>query len=68
VGVFADAGTAWTSAEGSRFLSGSRDWARSVGALIRVNVFGYAIGEVDYVRALDRDRGWQWQFNLTPGF
>jgi hypothetical protein len=68
VGMFADAGTAWTSTQGSRFLGGSRDWARSVGALIRVNVFGYAIGEVDYVKPLDRDRGWQWQFNLTPGF
>jgi len=68
VGMFADAGTAWTTTERSRFLGGSRDWARSVGALIRVNLLGYAIGEVDYVRALDRDRGWQWQFNLTPGF
>ena len=52
-----------------------RDWAGrsfvpcSVGALLRINLFGYAIGEVDYVKPLDRtNRGWQWQFNLTPGF
>jgi len=38
-------------------------------ALVRINLFGYAIGEVDQVRPLDRTRrGWQWQFNLTPVF
>ena len=51
------------------FAGGSRDWARSVGAAIRVNILGFAIGEIDYVKPLDRSRrGWLWQFNLIPGF
>jgi hypothetical protein len=67
--VFGDAGTAWTSGSATpRFLGGDRDWVRSVGGALRLNAFGYAILEVDYVRPLDRERGWQWQFNLTPGF
>jgi hypothetical protein len=69
VGVFADAGTAWNSDARPRFLGGDREWARSVGALIRINLFGYAIGEIDYAKPPDRtNRNWQWQFNLTPGF
>jgi hypothetical protein len=69
VGAFGDAGVAWSSGDKPRFLGGTRDWARSVGALLRFNVFGYAVGEFDYVRPLDRtNRGWMWQFNLTPGW
>ena len=77
IGVFADAGKAWTSrlrqgfgAQGTTLLADmDRDWVRSVGAVLRFNAFGYAVGEFDYVRALDRPgRGWMWQFNLTPGF
>ena len=38
-------------------------------AALRVNVFGFAVAEFDYVRPLDRSRrGWLWQFGLTPGF
>ena len=40
----------------------------SIGAGARVNVFGYAVVEVDYVKPLDRDKGWHWVFNFTPGF
>ena len=66
---FGDAGLAWTSASEPSFLGGDRDWVRSVGAGLRFNAFGYAIGEIDYVKPLDRpERGWMWQFNLTPGF
>jgi outer membrane protein assembly factor BamA len=71
VGVFADAGRAWTSGSNQRFFGGDadRDWVRSVGAVLRFNAFGFAIAELDYVRPLDRPgRGWMWQFNLTPGF
>ena len=69
VGVFADAGLAWTSSTKPSFAGGDRDWARSVGATIRFNAFGFAVGEVDYVRPLDRPgRGWLWQFNFIPGF
>jgi hypothetical protein len=69
IAFFGDAGTAWTKAEQPQALGGSRDWVRSVGTALRLNAFGYAILELDYVRPLDRPgRGWLWQFNLTPGF
>ena len=69
VGVFADAGVAWDSATKPTFAGGDRDWAKSVGATIRFNAFGFAVGEIDYVRPLDRPgRGWVWQFNFIPGF
>ena len=69
IGVFADAGVAWTNDTEPGFLGGDREWVRSVGAVLRFNAFGYAVGELDYVRPLDRPgRGWMWQFNLTPGF
>lgn len=67
--LFADAGLAWTSDAKPSFAGGDRDWVRSAGAALRVNVFGFAVAEFDYVRPLDRSRrGWLWQFGLTPGF
>ena len=67
--LFGDAGRAWSS--NSKFdLFGNRsEWVTSVGAALRFNAFGYAVGEIDYVHPNDRPgRGWVWQFNLTPGF
>ena len=67
--VFGDAGVAWTRDVSPSFAGGDRDWVRSAGLALRFNAFGYAIGEINYVRPLDRPgRGWVWQFNLTPGF
>ena len=67
--LFADAGMAWTASTKPRFAGGDRDWVRSAGAALRVNLLGFAIAEIDYVRPLDRSRkGWLWQFGLTPGF
>jgi hypothetical protein len=69
VGVFADAGLAWDSTSKPTFAGGNRDWVKSVGATVRFNAFGFAIGELDYVRPLDRpERGWLWTFNFIPGF
>jgi Tol biopolymer transport system component len=70
VAVFADAGMAWTSTLTPRFFnSGDRDWVKSVGTALRFNLFGYMIGEIDYVKPIDRpDKGWYWQFNFIPGF
>jgi outer membrane protein assembly factor BamA len=67
---FGDAGVAWSSGTPRpRLLGGDRDWARSAGVALRVNALGYAILELDYVRPFDRsNRGWIWQFNLTPAF
>jgi Tol biopolymer transport system component len=67
--LFGDAGVAWTSNTRPSFAGGERGWARSVGAALRVNLLGFAVAEIDYVRPLDRSRrGWLWQFGLTPGF
>jgi hypothetical protein len=66
---FADAGVAWTSDAKPSFAGGDRDWVRSAGMALRVNLLGFAVAEIDFVRPLDRSRkGWRWQFGLTPGF
>jgi Tol biopolymer transport system component len=67
--VFSDAGVAWGRSERVGFAAGDNQPVVSVGAAARVNVFGFAVVEIDYVRPLDRPgRGWLWQFNLRPGF
>jgi outer membrane protein assembly factor BamA len=71
VAFFTDAGIAWTSDVTPRLFgtSGDRPWVKSVGAALRFNAFGYLIGEIDYVKPIDRpDKGWYWQFNFIPGF
>jgi hypothetical protein len=70
IAFFGDSGIAWTSSGRPAFLSGgNREWVKSVGTAFRLNAFGYAIAELDFVKPLDRpQRGWMWQFNLTPGF
>jgi len=36
---------------------------------LRINLLGFLVGELDYVRALDRgDRPGRWQFGFGPGF
>lgn len=66
---FFDAGVAWTRAERPEFADGSRPWVTSAGLGVRVNLLGFAIGEFNAARALDRPgRGWQFVFNLRPGF
>jgi Tol biopolymer transport system component len=69
--LFGDAGLAWSSTDTTSLGTplSNREWARSVGATVRVNLLGFAVGELDYVHPLDRPgRGWLWQFNLMPGF
>jgi hypothetical protein len=69
IAFFGDAGSAWTTGDDRISGDSRKDWVRSYGVAMRVNAFGYAILELDYVRPLDRPgRGWLWQFNLTPGF
>ena len=66
---FFDAGVAWDNQTKPAFMDGTRPWARSFGAGVRVNAFGYAIVELDAVRALDRPKdGWRFVFNMSPGF
>jgi len=67
--VFGDAGRAWNQSNSVLFAGIDRQWVRSVGAAARINLMGFAVAEIDYVRPLDRPgRGWMWQFNLRPGF
>jgi hypothetical protein len=40
----------------------------SAGVGARINLFGYFILEVDYLRAFELQRGWRWHFALQPGF
>jgi outer membrane protein assembly factor BamA len=85
VGAFFDMGKAWTSDSDPNCTTAGtcgfsdREWVRSVGFMTRLNLFGFAIAELDFVRPLDRftfdsvtgeeiARGWLWQFSLTPGF
>jgi outer membrane protein assembly factor BamA len=66
---FADAGVAWTSADKAVFLGGGRDWVRSAGVAVRVNVFGIMVVETAYARPFDRlSSGWVWSWSFTPGF
>lgn len=64
---FGDAGVAMGRGSGS-FTPGDEKPVSSFGAAIRGNAFGIAVIEIDYVRPLNRERGWLWQFSLRPGF
>ncbi|MCC7009523.1 MAG: PD40 domain-containing protein [Acidobacteria bacterium] len=67
--TFFDAGTAWTRATTPTFAGGDRPWVRSVGFGARVNLLGFAIGEFNAARPIDRaGRGWDFVFNFRPGF
>ena len=69
LGVFADAGAAWDRSRSLHLTGPDRNLVRSVGAVVRVNLLGFAIGQIDYSRPLDRPgRGWIWQFSLRPGY
>jgi hypothetical protein len=67
--IFADGGVAWDNVSRPSLADGNREFVRSYGIAARANLFGFAIGEVAYVRPIDRPRdGWLWQFSLRPGF
>jgi hypothetical protein len=41
----------------------------SAGVTLRVNLFGFAVGEFDFSHPFQRPgRGFVFQFNLSPGF
>jgi hypothetical protein len=67
--AFVDAGIAYDSFNDPWLLGGNRKPIRSYGLAMRLNVFGFAIVELNYVNPIDRsDRGWMWQFGFSPGF
>ncbi len=68
-GLFYDTGVAWTNGDKAALFGGDRKLISSYGATIRINLFGYAIGEVDYVHPIQRlGNKWMWEFNLIQGF
>jgi hypothetical protein len=69
VAFFADGGVAWNRDEKPELFGGSRQGVASVGTALRINLFGFAVGEFDIVRPLQRPgKGWMFQFQLAPGF
>ena len=72
--AFFDAGVAWDNVSRPVFASGLQLNPEEHGILTsggfgaRVNLLGYLILEVDYVKAFERDIGWHWQFAIQPGF
>ena len=69
VALFADGGVAWNQGESPSLFGGGRKGVSSAGAALRVNLFGYAVGEFDFSRPFQRPgSGWVFQFNLSPGF
>ena len=69
VALFADGGVAWNSGQKPALFGGSRDGVSSAGLALRANLFGYAVGELDFSRPFQRPgNGWVVQFNLSPGF
>ena len=71
---FFDAGVAWTNATRPTLTRGipsnplDRGVISSAGVGARVNLFGYMVAELDYLRAFALENGWRWQFNLLPGY
>ncbi len=71
IGAFYDVGKAWSTTgdpncQGQPCSFGDRDWVASAGLLVRANLFGFAIGEIDFVRPFGRpDKNWMWQFSLS---
>jgi outer membrane protein assembly factor BamA len=66
-GVFADAGVAWNADQATSL--NHRQAVTSAGAVLRMNLFGFAVAELDYVKPFQRPvKGWYWELSLTPGF
>jgi Tol biopolymer transport system component len=72
--AFYDAGVAWGRGTTPVFAGGvqadaaERGFLSSAGLGGRINLLGYAIAEVAYVRAFAGDLGWRWHLALQPGF
>ncbi len=67
--AFYDAGLAWTNGDKPWFAGGNRKPESSTGVALRINLMGYAVGEVDYVHPFNRPgTKWMWEFNITEGF
>jgi outer membrane protein assembly factor BamA len=72
--AFFDAGTAWGRGLSPVLATGvpadptERGILTSAGVGSRVNLLGFAILELGYVRPFAGNRGWHWHVALQPGF
>ena len=69
--IFYDAGVAWTSTEGAQVLGtrGGRPLYRSAGVSFRMNLLGFAIGQMDVVHPFNRpQKDWMVRFSLTQAY
>src|SRR5213592_101454 len=72
-GIFYDAGLAWDATHGAQLFGATgpdaRKIVRSAGMSLRMNLFGYAIGQLDIVHPFDRpQKNWLVRLSLTEGF
>jgi hypothetical protein len=73
ISPFVDAGVAWTSNDQPTFEFQTESPERvpvfSTGISARVNLFGYAVGELFYAYPFQRpSKGWHFGFQLAPGW
>ena len=69
VAGFFDIGSAWRNGMRSPFETHGVSPVSSQGVAARINLLGFAVAELDYVKPNDRPRkDWYWLFSLQPGF
>jgi hypothetical protein len=69
IGAFFDAGVAWGTSNRPSLFGGERQIVKSLGGTARLNLFGFAVLQLDYVKPLDRPgKGAYFTFNLLSGF
>jgi Tol biopolymer transport system component len=66
---FYDAGAAWWNDVKASFLGGTRKPVTSAGIGLRMNVLGYLVVGLNYVKPFDRpNKNWRFQLSVIPGF
>jgi Tol biopolymer transport system component len=67
--LFSDWGVTWNEGQTPQPFGSSRRGVSSYGAALRVNLFGFLIGEIARVNPVDRPfKGWFFQLGFQPGF
>jgi Tol biopolymer transport system component len=67
--LFYDAGVVWRNDDKAWFLGGERKPLTSAGIGLRMNLLGYLVIGLNYVKPFDRpDKNWRFQFSIIPGF
>jgi hypothetical protein len=68
VAFFADGGSAWQGGVTPSFAA-THNGIGSAGVSLRVNLFGYTVGQFDIVHPFQRPgHGVVYEFSLSPGF